>query len=279
MRHRLPANVEYADLVQAGMLGLDQALSGYSKTGGASFDTYAYRRIQGAMLDELRSGDHVSRGVRSRMRKVQMAAHQLEHDLMRAPRAHEIAERLGWPLKEVHDTMVEAGAAGQRTGDVELDEVADNEAALAVREADDSDFMRADEFADPFRSIQRREEHAAVNNAYSRLDERDRQLLDMLYKADMSQQDVADHWGVSSSRICQMHSNAVAKLKAAVNKPPLQAVVAAAIPVEQPELRADIERMRIAAFPDFVERRVATTATGGSATGDWIDQAARRHLS
>jgi RNA polymerase sigma factor for flagellar operon FliA len=276
MRHRLPANIEYADLVQAGMLGLDQALSGFSETGGASFDTYAYRRIQGAMLDELRSADHVSRGVRSRMRKVRMAAHQLEHELMRAPRALEIAERLGWPLKEVHDTMVEAGAPGQRTGDIELDEVVDNEASLVVSEADDSDFM-ADEFADPFRSMQRSEEHAAVNNAYSRLDERDRSLLDMLYKADMSQQDVAELWGVSSSRICKMHTDAVAKLRAAVKRPPMPTVVAQAPTVDERELRAEAKRMNTNAY--FVDRRVATTATSGSATGDWIDQAARRHLS
>jgi hypothetical protein len=127
--------------------------------------------------------------------------------------------------------------------------------------------------------MQRSEEHAAVNNAYSRLDERDRSLLDMLYKADMSQQDVAELWGVSSSRICKMHTDAVAKLRAAVKRPPMPTVVAQAPTVDERELRAEAKRMNTNAFSDFVDRRVATTATSGSATGDWIDQAARRYLS
>jgi hypothetical protein len=127
--------------------------------------------------------------------------------------------------------------------------------------------------------MQRSEEHTAVNNAYLRLDERDRSLMDMLYKADMSQQDVAELWGVSSSRICKMHTDAVAKLKAAVNRPPMPAVVAQAPTVDERELRAEGKRMTTNAFSGLVDRRMGTNANGVSATGDWIDQAARRHLS
>ena len=276
MCHRLPANIAMDDLIQAGMMGLDQALKGFSEAGGASFDTYAYRRIHGAMLDELRSGDHVSRGVRSRMRKIRATVHQLENELSRPPRALEIAERLGWPLKDVHDTMVDAGAPGQRFGDAEFDHVVENEASLAVSEDDETEFMGVDEFAGPAISLERGQQHAAVNTAFARLDDRDRSLLHMLYRSDLSQQDVADLWGLTGSRVCQMHASAVAKLKTLVNGT-AWTTTAVEAPFVEDGRPAVVQRLESSAFPDFVERRTASVASTGP--GDWLDQAAARYIT
>lgn len=214
LKSRLSDAVQMDDLVQAGMLGLEQALQGFDERQGASFDTYAFRRIQGSMMDELRTHDTVSRGVRSRMRQVQLVVQRLEHQHGRAPRAIEISQALGWTLQELHDTMVEAGAPAKRLGDEDLETV-ENEVALALQEAENFDDVLSlvDGSDDPAKRLQRRQEHDAVNSAFETMDVRMRDVLRMIYQEDMTQQDVAVVLGVTPSRVCQMHAAALALLK------------------------------------------------------------------
>ena len=95
MLARLPANVTMAELEQAGLIGLNEAFARFDHGRGASFETYASRRIEGAMLDALRATDTLSRDSRSRLRQVQQAVQRLEHELHRPPRAKEVANELG----------------------------------------------------------------------------------------------------------------------------------------------------------------------------------------
>lgn len=259
MKAKVPANVDIDDLVQAGMMGLDQALNGYEAGHGTAFDTYASRRIQGAMLDELRQQDDLPRLARGRLRQIRAAVHKLEHALGRSPRAFEISRALGWTLKELHDAMVQGGAPGIRLGDGDLD-TAENEASLAEIDVDD---YFADEHADPARALQRRQEKVAVNSAFAGLAESERALLSLLYREDKTQQAVADILGVTSSRVCQMHAAALTKLR---NRVATKEQAPMAAP-SKAETEAEARRPE----SPQVERRAPHAL-------DWLDQAAQQCL-
>ena len=207
MVSRLPASIELDDLMQAGMIGLNDAITRFDASRGASFDTYAARRIEGAMLDALRASDSLSRDARARLRQARAAVQRLEQRLQRTPRAKEVANELGWTLKTFHDCMVDAGAAGARSGDEEL-ENCDDENAL-----DDEAMSAVDEHADPASSLQLRQRHAALNAEFDALEEKERRLMELLYVSGISQHDASTSLGVSPSRISRMHDEIVLKLR------------------------------------------------------------------
>jgi len=207
MVSRLPASVELDDLMQAGMIGLNDALARFDASRGASFDTYAARRIEGAMLDALRANDTLSRDARARLRQARAAVHRLEQRLQRAPRAQEVANELGWTLKSFHDCLVDAGAAGARCGEEDLDRL-DDEVTL-----DDEALAVVDEHADPARTLQQRQRHAALNAAFSALEEKERRLMELLYVRGVNQHEASASLGVSPSRISRMHDEVLVKLK------------------------------------------------------------------
>lgn len=204
MRQRLPAGADMDELMQAGLIGLNDALERYRAELGASFGTYAARRIEGAMLDALRASDELSRDVRSRQREIRTAVQMLEHRLLRAPRAQEVANELGWSLAKFHRHMVEAGAAPMRVGDAPLSDEPDAEPAWADP---------VDEDADPQRDLQHRQRHTALNAAYDLLEERERLMMDMIYERGLDHRDAAVSLGVTPSRISQMHAAVVEKLR------------------------------------------------------------------
>lgn len=210
MRARLPANVEMDELLQAGLIGLNEAITRFEESFGARFDTYASRRIEGAMLDSLRAADTLTRDARAHQRAIRAAVQVLEHRLLRAPRAMEVASELGWPLARLHERLVEAGAAGQRAGDAPLDTLG-HEASAA--DAEDDLHASADEHADPLAALQRRQRTAALHAAFDTLEARERLMMQMIYERGLDHQDAAQTLGVSPSRVSQMHATVVEKLK------------------------------------------------------------------
>ncbi len=210
MRARLPAGVDMDELLQAGLIGLNEAITRYEEGFGASFDTYASRRIEGAMLDSLRASDTLSRDARAHQNEIRAAVQALEHRLLRAPRAMEVAAELGWPLARLHRCLVEAGVAGQRAGDAPLEELGDDASA---RDADDDAGTQADEHADPMLSLERRQRSAALNAAFDTLEERERLVMQLIYERGLEHRDAAVSLGVSASRVSQIHSVIVEKLK------------------------------------------------------------------
>ncbi|MBA3598587.1 MAG: FliA/WhiG family RNA polymerase sigma factor [Methylibium sp.] len=211
LRARLPANVEMDDLLQAGLIGLNEAIERYETSFGASFDTYASRRIEGAMLDALRAEDTLSRDARGRQREIKRVVQALEHRLLRAPRASEVACELGWSLAKLHACLVEAGATAQRAGDSPLDDEPPDEAS--ARGAADEAPMRGDEHADPLRALQRRQRSAALNAAFDQLEERERTVMQMIYERGLEHRDAAATLGISPARVSQLHTAIVEKLK------------------------------------------------------------------
>lgn len=209
MLSRLPANVAMDELVQAGMIGLNEALTRFEEGRGASFDTYASRRIEGSMLDSLRSSDELSRQVRSQQRQIRAAVQALEHRLGRAPRAKEVANELGWTLDVFYRAMVEAGAAPTRLEDEALEPPSDEH---SQHDRDPAQFA-IDEHADPQRMLQRQQRHEALARAFDALDPQERAVMDMIYGRELDLAEIGEVLGVSASRISQIHQATVAKLR------------------------------------------------------------------
>ena len=102
---KLPANVELDDMIQAGMIGLNDALGRFDAVQGVQFETFATQRIRGAMLDELRSGDWMSRGNRKQQRQIEAAVQKLEQQFGRAPAESEIARQMGLSLSDYQQML------------------------------------------------------------------------------------------------------------------------------------------------------------------------------
>lgn len=210
LRTRLPPNVTMEELEQAGLIGLNEAFTRFEEGRGATFETYAARRIEGAMLDALRATDTLSRDTRARLRQVRTAVQRLEHKLHRTPRAKEVANELGWTLEKFHDLMVEAGAGGKRHEDEELEH---GEEAFAAWAAYGEEEAQVDELADPLRGLQARQRHEALNAAFDALEERERFIIQQLYQGEASMSEIADKLGLSTARVSQINNEVVAKLK------------------------------------------------------------------
>jgi RNA polymerase sigma factor for flagellar operon FliA len=205
MRPRLPRNVDMDELMQAGMIGLHDAMTRFEEGRGATFETYAWRRIEGAMLDELRATDPLPREVRARLREVRAAVHALEHGLGRAPRAKEVASKLGWTLEEFHRCMADVGQGALRFDDEVLEHPDDDATTMAA--------ALEDEGNDPLLHLQYRQREAALGRAFEALPERERYVMEMLYEHDRSLREIGEALGVSPSRVSQLHDEIIGKLR------------------------------------------------------------------
>ncbi|VCU69910.1 RNA polymerase sigma factor FliA [Pigmentiphaga humi] len=202
---RLPASVQIEDLIQAGMLGLLDALGRFEEGLGAQFETYATQRIRGAMLDELRRGDWMPRSVRQTQRKIEGAMTRSEHRLGRAPSDAEMAEELGVPLGEYQQMLAEArGVQLFYYEDMDRGEDADG---YLDRHAP------SDPAADPHERLSDRRFREAVVTGIERLPEREKLVMGMYYEQEMNFKEIAAVLGVTESRICQLHSQAVSRLR------------------------------------------------------------------
>ena len=202
----LPANVELDDLVQAGVMGLMDAMQRYEPGHGAQFETFVMQRVRGAMLDELRGTDWVPRSVRRSQREIAGAVQALEQRLGRAPADLEIAAHLGLPLDDYHRLLTDVrGAQLVYADDYDADE-------------GDTHFLDrhlgADERLDPAHQLADRRFREALVQAIEALPEREQYVMSMYYEHDMNLREIAAVLGVTESRVCQLHSQAVARLRA-----------------------------------------------------------------
>jgi RNA polymerase sigma factor for flagellar operon FliA len=200
---KLPANVELDDLVQVGMIGLNDALSRFDAGQGVQFETFATQRIRGAMLDELRGGDWMSRGDRRHQRSIEAAVRKLEQRLQRAPSESEIADEMGMLLADYQELL------GKVRG-TQLFYLED----LSGDDGDDFlDRHVADEGANPLAMLQDQRMREALVDAIGRLPEREQHVMSMYYEHDMNLKEIAAVLGVTESRICQLHSQSIARLR------------------------------------------------------------------
>ncbi|MFP5397877.1 MAG: RNA polymerase sigma factor FliA [Gammaproteobacteria bacterium] len=202
---KLPANVEIDDLIQVGMIGLNDALGRFDAAQGVQFETFATQRIRGAMLDELRGSDWMSRGNRRQQRSIETAVHKLEQKLGRAPSESEIAAEMGLSLGEYQELL-------GRVRGTQLVYLED----MSGDDGDDSYLDRhvADEDANPMGLLQDRRMREALVAAIKNLPEREQFVMSMYYEQDMNLKEIAAVLGVTESRVCQLHSQSIARLRA-----------------------------------------------------------------
>jgi RNA polymerase sigma factor FliA len=200
---KLPPSVEVDDLIQVGMIGLSEAITRFEPTQGVQFETFASQRIRGAMLDELREGDWMSRGSRKSQKDIEHAVHRLQQKLHRAPLESEIAKELGMELADYQHMLAKV----RGTQLVYLEDISgrdDDEEGFLDRHMGDSDI-------DPSSLLQDHRMRMALVEAIKNLPDREQKIMSMYYEHDMNLKEIAAVLGVTESRICQLHSQSIAR--------------------------------------------------------------------
>jgi RNA polymerase sigma factor FliA len=200
---KLPSSVQIDDIIQAGLIGLMDAANRFEAAQGNQFETYAVQRIRGAMLDELRQNDWLPRSMRKSLRQIETAVNRLEQRLGRAPSETELAREMGLPLPEYQAMLQDAkGYQLIHFGD--------------FGGGDDDDYLERnvpDNRADPLERLHDEKFRAALVKAIDALPEREKLLMGLYYEQDMNFREIAAVMEVSESRVCQLHSQAVARLR------------------------------------------------------------------
>lgn len=201
---KLPASVQVDDLIQAGLIGLLDAAKNYDDTQGAQFETYAAQRIRGAMLDELRQADWLPRTVRKSLRQIEATINQLEQRHKRAPNEEEVAKAM----------EIDIGAYQQMLLDARGHQLLYYE---DLQDSDDADFFERHvgvDNNDPLRMLEEAGFRKVLAQAIGALPEREKQMMGMYYEQELNLREIGEVLGVSESRVCQLHSQAVARLRA-----------------------------------------------------------------
>lgn len=197
---RLPASIELDDLIQAGMVGLLEALGRFDATQGATFATFASQRIRGAMMDELRTRDWLPRSVRRSARAVDDAVRRLEQQLGRPPEEGEIARDLDMPLSEYQQLLNDTNS-GQL---LPFEELVAEGAESAREEATNL----------PFDQLLDKQQRRSLIDAIDALPEREKLLMALYYQEELNLKEVGAVLGVTESRVSQLHSQAISRLRA-----------------------------------------------------------------
>jgi RNA polymerase sigma factor for flagellar operon FliA len=206
MMAKLPPSVEVDDLIQVGMIGLADALTRYEAAQGVQFETFATQRIRGAMLDELRENDWMSRGSRKSQKDIEVAIRKVEHKVGRSPMESEIAAELGMSLTDYQALL----------GKVRGTQLVYLEDMTGRNEDDDTYLDRhvADTESDPLNMLRDQKLREALVAAIKLLPQREQYIMSMYYEQDMNLKEIAAVLEVTESRVCQLHSQSIARLRA-----------------------------------------------------------------
>jgi RNA polymerase sigma factor FliA len=205
MMAKLPQSVQVDDLIQVGLIGLSEALTRFEASQGVQFETFATQRIRGAMIDELRENDWMSRGSRKSQKEIEGALHRLEHRLGRSPNESEIADELGMTLGDYQSLLNKV----RGTQLVYLEDMAkggDGDDSFLDRHVADSD-------SDPMQLLRNQRLRQSLVEAIKVLPEREQYIMSMYYENDMNLKEIAAVLGITESRVCQLHSQSIARLR------------------------------------------------------------------
>jgi RNA polymerase sigma factor for flagellar operon FliA len=199
---RLPANVQLEDIVQTGMIGLFEALKGYDMSKGASFETYARIRIQGAMIDEVRRCDWTPRSVYKKSRQLSEAIQTIESEQGRDAKDSEIAKQLDLSMDEYYN-MVKA-AAGCK--------LLSYEDIVAVGGCHDE--YESSERLDPYDHLQEEGFKQGLAEKIKNLPEREKMVMALYYDEELNLREIGEVLGITEGRVCQIHGQALLRLRA-----------------------------------------------------------------
>ena len=203
---RLPSSVQVDDLVQNGMMGLLDAINRFEAGMGAQFETYAAQRIRGAMLDGLRENDWLPRSLRRDFRRIEVAISQLEQQHGRAPSEQELAAALDMTLADYQKMLQDA--RGHQLISFE-DLVEDG----------DEDFLErhlTDHSAEPSKILEDESLRRLLVDGIEALPEREKLMMALYYEQDLNLREIGEVMGVTESRVCQLHTQVVARLRARI---------------------------------------------------------------
>jgi RNA polymerase sigma factor for flagellar operon FliA len=205
MMAKLPPSVQVDDLIQVGLIGLSEALTRFEASQGVQFETFATQRIRGAMIDELRENDWMSRGSRKSQKQIESALRKLEHKLGRSPTETEISSELGMSLADYQSLLNKV----RGTQLVYLEDMAgggDGEDSFLDRHMVDGD-------SDPLELLRNQRLRQSLVTAIKTLPEREQYIMSMYYENDMNLKEIAAVLGITESRVCQLHSQSIARLR------------------------------------------------------------------
>jgi RNA polymerase sigma factor for flagellar operon FliA len=208
MASGLPAHVEESDLISYGLLGLISAIERFDPAREIKFETFAVTRIKGSIIDELRSLDWVPRSVRAKAREIEKVNAQLEHELQRAPTDQEIAEKLSVSVEEFQETLTRISNSSV----VALDEL------WTVSDASGDqvsllDTIQDPQALDPAQEMDASEMKDHLADAIARLPEREKLVVALYYYENLTLREIGEVLGVTESRVSQLHTKAVLRLK------------------------------------------------------------------
>ena len=203
---RLPSSVDIDDLMQSGMVGLLEAANNFDPSRGASFETYAGIRIRGSMLDDIRKHDWTPRSVHHKYRQVAEAIHSIESASGRPARSEEIAARLGISVDEYHKVL--ADSASSRL--FSLEETLDEPSLHRAPPKSDA--------ASPEQELYKSQFRGRLAAEIEQLPDRERLVLSLYYERELNLKEIGRVLDVSESRVCQIHGQAMVRLRAAVTK-------------------------------------------------------------
>jgi RNA polymerase sigma factor for flagellar operon FliA len=205
---KLPDKVELDDLVSAGIFGLKDAIEAFDPERGVKFETYCTPRIRGSILDELRNMDWVPRLVRARSHRLEKATQTLEAQLGRLPNERELAEEMEMPMDEFHRLQRDANAIGLVSLNNKFNE---NEGEKDIREIDIIEDQRSQ---NPVVEAQKRDLKNLLTKGLTRAE---KLIIILYYYEEMTMKEIGATLDLSESRVSQMHSSIIARLKAQMN--------------------------------------------------------------
>ncbi|RLA17566.1 MAG: RNA polymerase sigma factor FliA [Gammaproteobacteria bacterium] len=199
--NRLPDSIQVEDLIQAGMMGLLEATRNFDNNQGATFETYAGIRVRGAMLDEVRRCDWTPRSVHRKSREVSAAMREIESATGRDARDSEVAEKMGITLHEYHQILVDSAGC----------KIFSTEALLLSGGTNIKDCKTAEQ--GPMDGVAMEGFKEALADSISSLPERERLAVSLYYEEEMNLKEIGEVLGVSESRVCQINSQAMFRLR------------------------------------------------------------------
>ena len=207
----LPAHVEESDLISYGLLGLISAIERFDPSREIKFETFAMTRIKGSIIDELRSLDWVPRSVRAKAREIERANSKLEHRLHRAPTDQEVADELGLTMEEFQDALTRISNSSV----IALDELW----TLSDSSGDQVsllDTIQDPDAVDPAQAMDVTETKDRLAESIARLPEREKLVIALYYYENLTLREIGEVLGVTESRVSQLHTKAVLRLKSSL---------------------------------------------------------------
>jgi RNA polymerase sigma factor FliA len=214
MASGLPAHVDEADLISYGLVGLINAIERFDLEREIKFETYAITRIKGAIIDELRSLDWVPRSVRARARDIEKANARLEHRLQRAPTDEEMAVEMGITVDEFQEALLQISNSTVAALD-ELWTVSDSSGDQVSL----LDTLTDENAPDPAAMIDQTDLKERVADAIARLPEREKLVIALYYYENLTLREIGEVLGVTESRVSQLHTKAVLRLRSRLTEP------------------------------------------------------------